>query len=147
MSDIDSDFNRAVARIQEIIDQHERSLYSERTLQEAYHPRNVGRMSDPDAEATVRGWCGDTMEFYLKLNGDRIDEITFWTDGCGPSIASGSMLTSMVKGDTLEAALRIAPQELDEALGGLPEESAHCAELAVKTLHQAIADYQATDDG
>ncbi|MGD1991662.1 MAG: iron-sulfur cluster assembly scaffold protein [Anaerolineae bacterium] len=145
MSEFDSDFDRAVARIQQVIDQHERSLYSEQTLKEAYHPRNVGRMAEPDGEATVRGWCGDTMEFYIRLDGDRIDEITFWTDGCGPTVACGSMLTSMVGGESLEDVLRVTPQHLEAALNGLPEESAHCAELAVKTLHQAVADYEAAN--
>jgi nitrogen fixation NifU-like protein len=147
MSESTSDFDRAIARIQQEIDRLERSLFTEHTLQEAHHPRNVGRMPEPDAEATLRGWCGDTMEFYLQIEGDQIDQVTFWTDGCGPTIACGSMLTSIVKGETLESARRVTQQELDDALGGLPEESAHCAELAVKTLHQAIADYQAADDG
>ena len=147
MSEPTSDFDQAIARIQQEIDRLERSLYSERTLQEAHRPRNVGRMPEPDAEATMRGWCGDTMEFYLQLEGDRIAKVTFWTDGCGPTIACGSMLTSMVEGKTLEDALRVTPQDLDDALEGLPEESAHCAELAVKTLHQAITDHKAADDG
>jgi nitrogen fixation NifU-like protein len=139
MNEPTSDFDRAIARIQQEIDRLERSLYSERTLQEAHHPRNVGRMPEPHAEATVRGLCGDTMEFYLQLEGDRIDSVTFWTDGCGPTIACGSMLTSMVEGRTLEEALQVTTQDLSDALDGLPEESAHCAELAVETLRQAMA--------
>jgi nitrogen fixation NifU-like protein len=83
------------------------------------------------------------MEFYLRLDKDGTDntvirEISFMTDGCGPSVACGSMLTSMVQRKTLEEVLKIEPRDLLIALGGLPQESAHCALLAVHTVHEAI---------
>jgi nitrogen fixation NifU-like protein len=74
------------------------------------------------------------------MNGERIGEATFMTDGCGPTIACGSMLTTMVRGMSLEEAGEFRSMDLIEALGGLPEESLHCAELAVRTLRAAIAD-------
>jgi nitrogen fixation NifU-like protein len=79
------------------------------------------------------------MEIYLRLDKERISDVTFMTDGCGPSIACGSMLTIMVQGISLEKAGTIEPEDLLAALGGLPEESAHCAKLAVDTLCEAIA--------
>jgi nitrogen fixation NifU-like protein len=100
------------------------------------------------------------MEIYLSLGKGgtgkaAIREISFTTDGCGPSIACGSMLTTMVEGKTIEEADMIEPDDLLAALDGLPEESAHCAKLAVDTLREAIVNWhrrvrarsEASDDG
>jgi nitrogen fixation NifU-like protein len=86
------------------------------------------------------------MEIYLRLNGERIKEARFMTDGCGPSVACGSMLTAMVQRMSLEEAGGVRPEDLIAALDGLPQESVHCAELAVTTLCQAI-DSGRADDG
>jgi len=138
-----ADFDRLVADLQRRIIEQERALYSDRVIEEARNPSNLGRMAEADACGIVHGWCGDTMEIYLRLNGDRIREATFMTDGCGPTVACGSMLTRMVKGMSLDEAGRIEPEDLLAALGGLPEESVHCAELAVSTLREAIANRHA----
>lgn len=139
MEQAESDrWDRVVAELQREIEEKERALYSTKVLEQARNPENLGRMEAPDAHAIITGWCGDTMEIYLRLNGNTIQEATFLTDGCGPSVACGSMLTTMVQGMALNAANRIDPADLILALDGLPEESAHCAELAVNTLRQAI---------
>jgi nitrogen fixation NifU-like protein len=135
----ETDFDRLVAELQQQIVEQERALYSAKVIEEAHHPKNLGRMAEPDTCGIVHGWCGDTMEVYLRLNGARIIEATFMTDGCGPSVACGSMLTTMVQGLSLEEAGGIKAEDLVAALDGLPEESLHCAELAVNTLHEAIA--------
>ena len=100
-------------------------------------------MSAPDAVGIVQGWCGDTMEIYLRMNSSRIREATFMTDGCGPTVACGSVLTTMARGMSLDEASEITPENLIAALDGLPEESVHCAELAVNTLQEAIANGRA----
>ena len=141
----ETDFDRLVAELQQQIVEQERALYSAKVIEEAHNPKNLGRMGGPDAYGIVRGWCGDTMEVYLRLNGARIEEATFMTDGCGPSVACGSMLTTMVGGMSLEEAGEIRPEDLIAALDGLPEESLHCAELAVNTLHEAIANRSPED--
>jgi len=135
------DFDRFVAELQREMDEQERVLYSARVIEEAHNPRNLGRMTDADACGIVCGWCGDTMEIYLRLNGARIEKATFMTDGCGPSVACGSMLTRLAHEMSLEEADRITPEDLLKALDGLPEESVHCAELAVNTLREAIANF------
>jgi nitrogen fixation NifU-like protein len=132
-------FDSLVAELQKEIDEQERALYSARVIEEARNPKNVGRLSEPDAQAVVRGWCGDTMEIYLRLNSESIQQATFMTDGCGPSVACGSMLTQLIQGMSLEEANEVRLAGLLKALDGLPEESAHCAELAVNTLQEAIA--------
>jgi nitrogen fixation NifU-like protein len=137
----DNDFDRLVAELQRQIDAQARALYSEKVIQEVNDPKNVGRMPAANAHAAIRGWCGDTMEIYLRLNGERIKEATFFTDGCGPTVACGSKLTTTVTGMSLKDAGLISAQELIDALDGLPEDSLHCAELAVQTLQAAIASH------
>jgi nitrogen fixation NifU-like protein len=132
--------DRLVAELQREIDEKEQAFYSARVLEQARNPNNLGRMEAADVQAVFTGWCGDTMEIYLRLNGSIIQEATFMTDGCGPSVASGNMLTTMVQGMTLDQADGITPQDLLLALDGLPEDSAHCAELAVNTLRKAIVE-------
>ncbi len=102
------------------------------------NPKNLSRLAEPDAYGIVHGWCGDTMEIYLRLGRGKIVEARFMTDGCGPTLACGSMLTTMVKGLSAEEAQRITPEHLIEALNGLPEENVHCAKLATDTLQKAI---------
>jgi len=135
---VESDFDRLAAELQREIDEQERAIYSDKVIKESHNPSNLGRMVEPDVRGMVRGWCGDTMEIYLRLDGARIVEATFMTDGCGPTVACGSALTTMVTGMSLGEAGEITPQDLLAALDGLPEEHAHCAELAVSTLQNAI---------
>jgi nitrogen fixation NifU-like protein len=132
--------DRLAVELQQEIDAKGRALYSARVLEQARNPTNLGRMEDPDVHAILTGWCGDTMEIYVRLNGDTIREAMFMTDGCGPSVACGSMLTTMVRGLALDEAEEIDPQDLLLALDGLPEESTHCAQLAVETLRKALVE-------
>jgi nitrogen fixation NifU-like protein len=139
----ESAFDRMVEEIQRQIIEDERATYSQKVIEEYYSPKNLGRMSDPDAVGIVQGWCGDTMQIYLRMNSSRIEEATFMTDGCGPTVACGSVLTTMARGMSLDEASEITPENLIAALDGLPEESVHCAELAVSTLQEAIANGRA----
>jgi nitrogen fixation NifU-like protein len=128
-----------VAELQQEIEEQERALYSAKVLEQAHNPDHLGRLETPDAQAVLTGWCGDTMEFYVRLRGSTIETATFLTDGCGPSVACGNMLATMVQGLALEEANQISPEDLLLALDGLPKESTHCATLAVNTLRKAIA--------
>jgi len=132
-------FDRVVADLQRQISEQEEALYSSRVLEEARHPRNLGMMLDPDGHAALSGPCGDTMEIFLRLNGAQIELAAFMTDGCAPTVACGSMLTTMVRGKTLEQAAAIDAGDLIIALDGLPPEHMHCATLAVSTLREAIS--------
>jgi nitrogen fixation NifU-like protein len=78
------------------------------------------------------------MEFYLRLDGERIEAVRFMTDGCGPTLACGNVLARMIEGLTLDQASDFLPEQIVEALGGLPEEHLHCAELAVSTFQNAM---------
>ena len=134
------EFDRLIEELQQQIGEQERALYSAEVIEHAHNPGNLKRLERAQAFAVIRGWCGDTMEIYLRFGElGRIREATFMTDGCGPSVACGSMLTSLVRGLSSEKALSISAQDLLSALKGLPEESAHCAELAVNTLRTALS--------
>jgi len=102
-------------------------------------------MSDPDAYGIIHGCCGDTMEIYLRLDGDRIEEATFATDGRKSEVACGSVLTKMVWVMSLEEAGKIRPEDLIAALDGLPKAKVHCANLTLNTLRQAIANWRAEE--
>ena len=122
------------------------TLYSAKVIAESSNPSNMDRVSDPDAYGIIHGCCGDTMEIFLRLNGDRIEEATFMTDGRESAVACGSTLTKMLRGMSLEEAGKIAPEDLIAALGGLPKAKVHCANLTLNTLQQALANGRAEEE-
>jgi nitrogen fixation NifU-like protein len=115
--------------------------FSLKALRAALFPQHLGTVAQPDGYAHAHGECGDLMTFYLLIKDERIQRVTFTTDGCDATIASGETLASMVAGMVLEEARRVTPDDLLAALDGLPTNHVHCAELAVKTLREAIASY------
>lgn len=126
---------------EESIKEKMREIFSENVIEHSLKPRNIGDLEDADGFARVTGPCGDTMEIWLKVKNGTISAANFLTDGCGTTVASGSMITEMAKGKSVGQAQRIGQQEVLDALGGLPEESQHCALLAANTLKEAIKDY------
>ena len=128
---------------EELVNQEMRKVYSEAAIEHGMDPRNLGELEDADGFAKVSGPCGDSMEIWLKVKDGIIAQVTFLTDGCGTSLASGSMTTELAKGRTLAEARKIAQRDVLDALGGLPKESEHCALLAANTLKEAIKDYLA----
>lgn len=115
--------------------------YKETAIDHAQNPRNVGSIQNADGFGMVMGPCGDTMEIWLRVRENVIKEATFWTDGCGSTIAAGSMIAEQAKGKTIQEAMKISQKNVLDALGGLPEESWHCALLAASTLKEAVKDY------
>jgi len=134
----DESFKKLAEELQQEIDKEEEATYSARVLEEYRNPVNVGRMENPDTSAIITGPCGDTMEIYLKIQGDMISEATFMTDGCGSSIACGSLTTRLATGRTIREAKEITNNDILGELGGLPDENIHCAKLAADTLHKAL---------
>jgi len=118
-----------------------REIYSERTLDHAMRPRNVGKIENANGFARITGACGDTMEIYLKVEGETVADAKFWTDGCGTAIACGSMVTELAKDRTTLDVGKIDSKQILDALGGLPESDAHCSVLAAKTLRTATQNY------
>ena len=118
-------------------------MYSDKVLDHFKNPRNVGEMDNADAEGTVGNpVCGDMMTMYIKVNGDKIEDVKFKTFGCGAAIATSSMTTELAKGKTLDEALEITREDVAEALDGLPPVKMHCSNLAADALHEAIKHYK-----
>lgn len=119
--------------------------YSDLVLEHFKHPRNVGEIEDPDGKATEGSpACGDMVSVYIKVDEETktITDVKFQSYGCASNIATGSIITELAKGKTLEEAKRITWKEASEALGGLPPIKAHCSVLAVEGLRSAIRDYE-----
>ena len=133
-----SNFDKMVEKLQRDVNEQALLTFSEKVVEEYNNPKNIGKMAKPDAYAILKGWCGDTMEMYLKMEHEIVADISFMTDGCGATIACGSMLTSMVKGKSIDEAEAITEDDLIAALDGLPEEDLHCAYLAIITLENAL---------
>ena len=135
------EFDDAFKEVEQAVMEDMKKVYSEKTIDHFLNPRNLGEIPTPDGFGRVTGTCGDTMEICLKIQDGKVTNASFWTDGCGPSIASGSMVTEMAKRMNIGEAQRINHHDVLAALGGLPEESEHCALLAANTLKEAIKDY------
>jgi len=118
-------------------------LYSQTVIDHALNPRNVGAIQAAAGYASVTGPCRDTVEIWLNVRNDTIVKASFMTDGCGTTVAAGSTITELVKGKSVNQALKIGQEDVLSALEGLPEESKHCALLAANTLKAAVKDYLA----
>ena len=117
-------------------------MYSDKVIDHFTNPRNVGEIEDANGVGQVgNAKCGDIMRISLVVEGDIIKDIKFKTFGCGAAVATSSMVTEMVKGKTLEEALKVTNSTVAEALGGLPETKLHCSNLAADAVHAAIKDY------
>ena len=117
--------------------------YSKKVMDHFLNPRNVGEMKDADGIGEVGNpVCGDIMRMYIKVKDNVITDIKFLTYGCGAAVATSSMVTEMVKGKTIEEALKITNKQVAEALDGLPPIKMHCSLLAEEGIKAAIDDYK-----
>ncbi|OGW78432.1 MAG: Fe-S cluster assembly scaffold protein NifU [Omnitrophica bacterium RIFCSPLOWO2_02_FULL_45_16] len=117
--------------------------YSEKVMEHFRDPHNVGEIPDASGIGNVGNpVCGDIMRLYIKVDDKEvITDAKFKTFGCGAAIATSSMVTDLVKGRTIDEALRISNMAVAEALGGLPKIKMHCSVLAEEALRSAINDY------
>ncbi|MEG0251006.1 MAG: iron-sulfur cluster assembly scaffold protein [Christensenellaceae bacterium] len=114
-------------------------MYSEKLIKHFQDPHNVGVMEDADIIGEAGSpTCGDTTTVYLKMDGNIIKDISFQTYGCAAAIASSSVLTDMVKGMTVEEAMKVSKNDIVEELGGMPAEKVHCSLLAEDALKIAL---------
>ena len=117
-------------------------LYSEKVMEHFTNPKNVGEIPDADGVGEVgNAKCGDIMKMYLKIKDGVITDVKFKTFGCGAAIATSSIATEMIKGATIEDALKLTNRAVVEALDGLPPAKIHCSVLAEQAIKSALADY------
>ncbi len=112
------------------------------------NPRNVGEISEPDGVGTVgNASCGDIMQLFIKVNGNKIADAKFKTFGCGAAIATSSILTERIKGATLDEALKISEETANEVLSQMPKEKVPCFTLATDALKLAIEECRCKQTG
>lgn len=109
-------------------------------VEHARAPRNLGEMAHPDGQAKAVGSCGDWIQVALRVRDEVITEVKVVPQGCIYTTVCASVVSELARGLRLDQALELTPQDLEKALGGLPEDHMHCARLAVNTLGEAIAD-------
>ena len=119
-------------------------MYNEKVTEIFANPKNVGELKDANAVGQVgNAACGDIMKLYLKINENEvIEDASFQTFGCAAAIVSSSVATEMIKGKTVEEALKLENQEILDYLGGLPTHKIHCSILAKEAIHSAIENYR-----
>jgi len=137
-----SEIDDFVNDVQQEITEEEKETFSGVVIDHYMSPRNLGGMIEPDGYSRITGICGDTMEIFLKIKDEKIIRCCFFTDGCGPSIACGSIVTELATGKSIFEAMKISQETVLEACGGLPDSHTHCALLAAYTLSEAIGEYQ-----
>ena len=118
-------------------------MYSEKVIEHFNNPRNVGEIENPSGVGTVgNAKCGDIMRMYLDIDENGIiNDVKFKTFGCGAAVATSSMATELVKGKTIEEALKVTNKAVAEALDGLPPAKVHCSLLAEEAIQSALWDY------
>jgi len=117
--------------------------YSEKVMEHFSNPRNMGEIENPSGVGTVgNAQCGDIMRVYLDIDGnDIVRDVKFKTFGCAAAVATSSMATELVKGKSIQDALKITNEAVCEALDGLPPVKVHCSLLAEEAIHAALWDY------
>ncbi|MEG0229300.1 MAG: Fe-S cluster assembly scaffold protein NifU [Oscillospiraceae bacterium] len=117
-------------------------MYSEKVMENFSNPKNVGEIENPSGVGEVgNAKCGDIMKMYLDIENDIIKDVKFKTFGCGAAIATSSMATQLIKGKTINEALKLTNKAVVEALDGLPPAKIHCSVLAEEAIKAAITDY------
>ena len=123
-------------------------MYNEKVMDVFQHPQNVGEIENPDGIGTVGNeTCGDIMQITLRIKDDVITDAKFKTFGCAAAIATSSTATEMIKGMTLDEALKVTNKKVIETLGGLPPQKIHCSVLAEEAIKKAIDDYKSKQAG
>ncbi len=118
-------------------------MYNEKVMDVFKNPKNVGEIENPSGTGLVgNASCGDIMQITLKIENDVIVDAKFKTFGCAAAIATSSTATEMIKGMTVEEALKVTNRRVVEVLGGLPSQKLHCSVLAEEAIKKAIEDYQ-----
>lgn len=121
------------------------TLYNPTVLDHFQNPRNLRELKNPSATGMgASRVCGDVMTLYLEVKHDKISSATFTTMGCGAAIASGSIMTGMLQGKTIEEAEAMGPNDILDAMGGLPNIKLHCPDLAIEALRAALKNLKST---
>jgi nitrogen fixation NifU-like protein len=118
-------------------------MYSEKLMKLFRKPHNFGKIKNADAVGKVGNViCGDVMYLYLKIKDNRIKDVKFETFGCAAAIGTSSIITDMIKGKTIDEALKVSKEDIAKEIGGLPPIKMHCSVLATEALKKAVEEYR-----
>jgi nitrogen fixation NifU-like protein len=123
-------------------------MESEKFLDHARNPRNVGLLEN--ANVVIQAGdseCDDKQIFFIRIEDDMVQDIRFLIEGCETTVATASVVTEMVKGQSLDTLLTLSDRSISDALDGLPEEKLHCAEMSALAMHTAVRQYRSTKKG
>jgi nitrogen fixation protein NifU and related proteins len=139
--EVNKDLETFVQELMGLIEEEIREAYGDLVYERWLDPRHQGALDEPDGYARLSGSCDDSMELFLKFEGDRVREAKFRTNGCGTSLVCGSLAAEMALGKRPEELTEINGETILGSLGGLPAEDLHCAHLAGEALQAALRDF------
>lgn len=119
--------------------------YSKKVMDHFLHPKHLGKMKNASGVGDTQNMrCGDVMKMYIKVSKEKeiIEDIKFETMGCGHAIAISDMMCELVKGKTIDRALKVDYDDIVKELGFIPPAKVHCSYLAKSALKAAVDDYK-----
>ena len=137
----DAELDAIVGRIQDEVFAEAKDALGEKGFERWRNPKFCGKIAAADGFARVKGSCGDTMEMYIRIDGGRVREVSYMTDGCGSSSVAGSFAAELATGKTVEEVFELTGADVLKEIGSFPEAEEHCAYLAVQTLQEALNEY------
>ena len=137
----DHEFEALINKIQNEVFTEAKNALGEKGFDRWRNPRHCGVLADADSHARLRGSCGDTMEMYISVQGERLDKIRYVTDGCSSSSIAGSFAAELGIGRTFAEVLDLTGADVLHEIGTFPKAEEHCAHLAVRTLQEAVNNY------
>ena len=115
--------------------------YSDTLIEHFRHPRNAGMMRDPDGVGESEyAECMDLARVFLRVREGRVEDVRFQTYGCGPTIAASSAATELIRGAALADVLQLVDAQVDAAVGGLPPDRVHAAQVVTAAIRAAARD-------
>ena len=134
----DQEFEALINKIQDEVFTEAKNALGEKGFDRWRNPKYFGVMQDADSHARMKGSCGDTMEMYIRVKDDMIEQVSYVTDGCSSSSIAGSFAAELAMGKSFEEVLDLAGPDVLHEIGTFPKAEEHCAHLAVSTLHEAL---------
>ncbi len=139
----DLEFDALVNKIQGEVFAEAKNALGEKGFDRWRNPKFCGVMDKAHSHARIKGSCGDTMQMFLLVNGDRVQQVSYITDGCSSSSIAGSFTAELAMGKSLTEVLDMTGADILDAIGTFPDAEKHCAHLAVSTLQEAVNSYMA----
>ncbi len=137
----DEAFDALVNSIQEESFADARNAYGDRGFERWRNPKFNGPLENADCQVALTGKCGDTIQMFLKFDGDKVGQASYITSGCASSQLAGSFTAELAHGLTAEQLFSLTPSDVMKKIGKLPEDDQHCADLAIQVLHECANMY------